>query len=350
MCSSDLGTVGKTTAKDLTAAVVGTAFKTHRSEGNLNSREGLPLALFSLQPADEVSILEMGMDSPGEIRELCGIAQPDIGVVLNIGLTHVSKLGSIEAIAAEKLSLARYLGPAGTAALNLDDALIRAVAANLSCKVIGFGACRSAALQRGDIQDRGLEGTRFDVNYAGEMAHARSPLPGAHVVPSALAAMAVGLALGMSLPSVVSALANVEPTGRITPRAGANGATILDDRYNASPASVAGALELLRGLPGRRIALLGKMAELGQFEVAEHEKAGRLAAECCDILFCFGPTTRTLADAASAAGVTDVRWFETKDEAAAALAALLAPGDVALVKGSRSEALETILPLLEGAG
>jgi UDP-N-acetylmuramoyl-tripeptide--D-alanyl-D-alanine ligase len=343
------GTVGKTTAKELTASAVATRFTTHRSEGNLNSREGLPLALLSLRTGDEVSVLEMGMDSPGEILELCAIARPEIGVVLNIGLTHVSKLGTIEAIAAEKLSLARYLAPDGTAILNIDDPRVAEGAAGLRCKVITFGHGESAMLRQGQVRDHGLAGTEFDIAFAGESRTVRSPLPGAHTVPAALAAIAVCLALGMPFASAVDAIGAATVEGRVRRLISATGAIIIDDRYNASPASVAGALEMLARLPGRRIALLGKMAELGDFEAAEHRRAGEVAARSCDTLVSFGETCRPMVEAARAAGMRDARWFATKDEAAAAISSELRAGDHVLVKGSRSEALETILPVLEGA-
>jgi UDP-N-acetylmuramoyl-tripeptide--D-alanyl-D-alanine ligase len=342
------GTVGKTTAKELTAATLASRFATHRSEGNLNSREGLPLALLTLRPEHEVSVLEMGMDSRGEIARLCAIAEPRVGIVLNIGLTHVEKLGSIEAIAEEKLTLPRSLPADGTAVLNLDDPRIAPVANELSCRVIGFGTAPEAQLRHGEIQDLGLEGTEFDVAFAGHHARVRSPLPGAHVVPAALAAIGAALALGMSLDEAALAVANAQTEGRMRRIASSTGATILDDRYNASPASVAGALRMLAHLPGRRIALLGKMAELGEHAEPEHRRAGRIAAESVDVLASFGELGRILVDEAQAAGLDRAYWFETKEEAATALRDLLREGDTVLVKGSRSEALETVIPMLGG--
>lgn len=343
------GTVGKTTAKELTASAVATRFTTHRSEGNLNSREGLPLALLSLRTGDEVSVLEMGMDSPGEIPELCAIAQPEIGVVLNIGLTHVSKLGTIEAIAEEKLSLARNLSPEGTAILNIDDPRVAEGAVGLNCKVITFGRGEAAMLRQMHARDHGLAGTEFEVTFADELRTVHSPLPGAHTIPAALAAIAVCIALGMPFGAAVDAIGKATVEGRIRRLVSSAGAVIIDDRYNASPASVVGALEMLARLSGRRVALLGKMAELGDFEVAEHRNAGEVAARSCDTLVSFGETCHPMVEAARAAGLRDARWFATKEEAAAAISSELRAGDHILVKGSRSEALETILPILEGA-
>lgn len=350
------GTVGKTTAKDVTAAVLATQFRTHKSEGNLNSREGLPLALMSLRRDDEVSVLEMGMDSPGEILELCAIAEPEVGVVLNVGLTHVSKLGSIQAIAREKLSLVRWLPETGTAVLNADDPWIAPVAGELHCRVITFAGAREAAphatLTYTDIRSEGLAGTRFFLTTGKKSARVDSPLPGEHTIPGVVAAVGVAMALGMRLFDAANAVRNSGLTGRVRTLPGRDGSTIVDDRYNSSPASLAGALAVLgdiRAYRGTRtIALLGKMAELGEFEAEEHRKAGRLAASSCDILVAVGEPCRALIEEAKAAGHADARWFEDKDEAAAAVSALLREGDTVLVKASRSQAFETILPRLAG--
>ena len=343
------GTVGKTTTKDFTAAVLAQRFTTHSSPGNLNSREGLPLALMSLRRDHDVSVLEMGMDSKGEIAELAAIAEPQIGVVLNVGLTHVSKLGSIEAIAEEKLSLVRALPRTGTAILNADDPRVAAAASDLECTVIAFGESEQATLRRGPITERGLEGTSFDVTFGETTERVNSPLPGAHTAPAVLTAIAASIALGMNLRGAASAVSQANATGRARVFKSRVGATIIDDRYNSSPASLTGALRMLSGLPGRRIALIGRMAELGEFEEAEHRAAGTVAAVSCDILACSGEVCRALADAARAAGHADVRWFETKDEAAANVAADLQANDYVLVKASRGEAFETILHFLEEA-
>lgn len=345
------GTVGKTTAKGLTATALSTRFRTHRSEGNFNSREGLPLALMSLRRDHEVSVLEMGMDSPGEMDYLCAIAEPHIGVVLNIGLTHISKLGSIEAIAREKLALVRNLPESGIAIINIDDPRIAEARDSLRCRVIPFGEeVPPGGLTYSSAVDLGLSGSEFRVHLLAEYAQAHSPLPGLHTIPAALCAIAVCYAMGMSLPQATAALASADlREGRMQVRQSDTGATILDDRYNSSPASLAGALLLLRGREGRRIALLGRMAELGEYEETEHEKIGVLAAECCDLLFAVGLPCKAMVEAAHAAGLAAAYWFEDKREAAVAVRERLTIGDTVLVKASRSQEFETIIPFLEGA-
>lgn len=342
------GTVGKTTTKELTAAALSARFRTHRSPGNLNSREGLPLALMSLRPDHEVSVLEMAMDSRGEIAELCAIAEPSAGAVLNIGATHLEKLGSLEAIACEKLSLARALPRDGTAILNVDDERIAAAAGELACAVIGFGASPGARLRRGEARDLGLEGSEFTASYEGAEARVRLRLPGAHLAAAALAAMGVGLALGASLAEAAEAVSEARVDGRLRVRRAASGALILDDAYNASPASVAGALTLLRGLGGRRVALLGEMAELGALAEREHRRIGRLAAGCCDALAATGSLGRALAEEARAGGLGEARWFARAEDAAAFVADMAGAGDHVLVKASRGQAFERLMPLLEG--
>ncbi|MGH2634244.1 MAG: UDP-N-acetylmuramoyl-tripeptide--D-alanyl-D-alanine ligase, partial [Tepidiformaceae bacterium] len=340
------GTVGKTTAKELVAATLAARFETHKSEGNFNSREGLPLALMSVRRQHAVSVLEMGMDSAGEIAYLCGIAEPEIGVVLNIGLTHVSKLGSIDAIAVEKLSLARWLPASGTAVLNADDERVAAGVSGLRCRVLTFGRGATAALRAESVESRGLFGTTFRARLGEFAALVESPLPGAHVVPAALAALGVCIALGLSLDEAAAAVTEARTLGHLRVVTVADGITVIDDRYNASPASMRGALEMLATLDGRRIAFLGRMAELGDYEESEHRKAGEVAARCCDVLVTVGAVCLALADAARAAGHADVRWFETKEAAAENVAHEMRPGDTVLVKASRGEAFETILPLL----
>ena len=342
------GTVGKTTAKELTAAALDTRFRTHHSPGNLNSREGLPLALMSLQRDHEVSVLEMAMDSEGEIAELCGIAKPSVGAVLNIGATHLEKLGSMEAIEREKLSLPRNLPGDGVAVLNVDDERIAPVVEELACEVIGFGASEAAGLRRGEVRDLGLDGSEFRVAYEGAEADVRLQLPGAHLAQGALAAIGIQLALGVGLAEAAQAVGGAEIDGRLHVRRSAAGARILDDTYNASPASVTGALTLLRGLGGRRIALLGEMAELGDLSEGEHRRIGGIATGCCDVLVATGTPCRPLIEEARAKGLGESYWFETKEEAAAFVTRLLGEGDHILVKASRGQAFEEIIPTLEG--
>ncbi len=340
------GTVGKTSAKEMTAAVLRQHFRTHRSKENFNSLDGLPLAIVSLSEADEVSVLEMAMDGPGEIAQLCEIGRPDVGVVLNVGLTHVSKLGSIDAIEREKLSLVRWLPEDATAIVNADDPRVAKVIGKLKARTISFGESLEATLRRGPITDHGLAGCEFTASYQGEERQVRTPLPGAHVVPAALVAIAAAIALGVPFADAVDSVASAEVEGRTRILRTEQGVTVIDDRYNSSPASLEGALRMLAGIEGRRIAVLGTMAELGEHEAAEHARIGRIAGESCDVLAAVGEPCKGLVDAARNAGLVDASWYSSKGEAADAIAKRLQAGDVVLLKASRSQAFEDILPAL----
>ena len=311
------GTVGKTTAKELIAAALASRFDTHKSEGNFNSRQGLPLAIMSLRRSHEVSVLEMGMDSAGEIAYLCGIAEPAVGVVLNIGLTHVSKLGSIEAITVEKLSLARALPQAGTAVLNADDERVAAGKSGLRCNVLTFGRSEAADIRADAIQSRGLHGTTFTARMGGRTAEVQSPLPGEHVVPAALAALGVCLAQGLSFEDAAAAVSATRTSGHMRVVELAGGITVIDDRYNA--------LGGPSGFLGAPISDEERLSLPSPVHVRIYEHGAIYS------IVTWPP---------------DVRWFETKEAAAEELAREVRAGDTVLVKASRGEAFETILPQL----
>jgi len=291
--------------------------------------------------------LELAMDRPGEIVALCEMVGPEVGVVLNVGLTHVSKLGSIEAIAAEKLSLPRQLPASGTAVLNADDPRVAPVAKELRCGVVTFGRQPGATIRAAEVHSRGLDGTDFTLEAEGRSYRAHSPLAGEHTLPAALAAIAIAVSVGMKAAEAIEALAAANYTGRMVRRAGRGGSVLLDDRYNSSPASLEGALRLLATTGGRRIALLGAMAELGDGEAAEHCRLGAIAAETCDIVAASGEAARVLVEAARKHGLARARWFESREEAASWIQAQLGAGDNVLIKASRSQAFERIVPLLE---
>ena len=343
------GTVGKTSTKELTAELLSAFFHTHRSKENFNSLEGLPLALMSLRSDHQVSVLEMAMDRKGEIRALCEIATPRVGVVLNIGATHAEKVGSIEEIAEEKLSLPRSLPTQGTAILNADDPRVAAGATGLAARVLTFGESPDADLRATEVEDRGFEGTAFTVTLGSRRVRTSSPLPGRHLLPAALAALATAVTLGVDLREAAETLPGLRVRGRLRVHRATGGWQILDDSYNSSPASLEGALRLVARLEGRRVALLGPMAELGQYSDAEHRRLGKVAAACADLLVVVGEAARPLAESAAEEGAR-VQWFADKEEAAAWLAPRLRAGDLLLLKGSRSAALEAVIPrLLEGA-
>lgn len=340
------GSVGKTTTKELAAALLASRYPVLKNEANYNTEIGLSLTLLELTHRHRRAVLEMAMRAPGEIRTLCEIARPEVGVVTNVGPSHLEQLGSLEAIAAAKAELLERLPPHGFAVLNADDPLVLAMADRTKARPLAFGTSPEAEVRATEIASRGLEGVSFRLGWRGESATVRTALPGHYLVSDALAAAAVALADGLSLGEVASALEEARVPLRIRVHRGRGGCTILDDTYNASPASMAAALDLLAEIPGRRIALLGDMKELGAAEREAHLDVGRRAAQAADVVHTVGELGRLIAEAAREAGRAETYDWPTKEAAGEALAAALRPDDVVLLKASRAMGLETLLETL----
>ncbi|MCJ7811608.1 MAG: UDP-N-acetylmuramoyl-tripeptide--D-alanyl-D-alanine ligase [Dehalococcoidia bacterium] len=342
------GSVGKTTCNELTAAVLSSGYQVLKSEANLNTEIGLPLTLLQLRPEHEQVVLEMGMYGLGDIRLLCQMARPQIGVVTNVGPVHLERLGTLEAIAQAKAELVESLPVDGWAVLNGDDPLVAAMAERTSARVALFGESPQCSVRGTVLSTSGLEGISFRLTCDDESVDVSAPLPGRHNLYNALAAATVGLANGLSLQEVAAALAAADVLLRLRVLSGPQGSTILDDTYNASPASMLAALDLLAELPGRHLALLGDMLELGTFEEEGHCLVGERAAQTTDILYTVGERGRIIGEAAQAAGHQDVRFLASKEAAAAAIRETLSEGDHLLVKASRAMALETVIEELTG--
>ena len=340
------GSVGKTTCKEIIAAVLGTRRRVLKSTANLNTEIGLPLTLLELTADHQCSVLEMAMYGPGEIDLLCHIARPQIGVVTNVGPVHLERLGSIAAIAAAKAELVAALPPDGVAVLNGDDPSVAAMASRTKAHVLLYGQSQHCHIRGDDLASHGLEGISFRLTYEGRDRRVEAPLPGRHHLYPALAAAAVGLAEGMTLAEVATALREARPELRLRVLTASGGATILDDSYNASPQSMLAALDLLAELPGRRIALLGEMRELGTAEEEGHRQVGQRAVACADLVMVVGERARPLYEAARAQGPAEVRFLASTQEAAPILREELQPGDYLLVKASRAVALESVVDAL----
>lgn len=344
------GTVGKTSTKEIAAQVLGRRYALLKNEGNLNGDIGLPLVLLNLRAEHEAAVLEMGMYAEGEIRLQCELARPRWGIITNVGYTHAARLGGIEAIARAKGELAAWLPPEATLALNADDPYVAQMAERARCRVVHYSAGGAADVRAVEVEEYGLDGIGFTIEARGARAHVRTPLIGRHNAGNCLAVTAIGLADGMSLDEIAEALARATNPLRLTVYPGPNGSTLIDDRYNASPASVAAALDVLARAPGRRrIAVLGQMAELGEAEERLHRAAGEQAARTADLIFTVGPLARWLAEAARAAGHGDVRHTDEKIGLAEAVIAEARPGDVILIKGARGLALESVVEMLRAA-
>jgi UDP-N-acetylmuramoyl-tripeptide--D-alanyl-D-alanine ligase len=340
------GTVGKTSTKEVAARVFGTRYRVLATEGGLNGEIGLPLVLLRREPQHAFAVLELGMYRRGEIALQCRLAPPRYGIVTNIGYTHMERLGSREAIVAAKRELVEHIPPDGVAALNGDDPLVLSMRGACAGRVIVYGTVEGCDVHARDLASHGRAGIAFTLGHAGRSARVRSPLVGLHHVSTCLAVAAVALADGFTLAEVAEALAHADNPLRLRFLAGPRGALLIDDTYNANPASMTAALRVLAEQPGRRLAVLGDMLELGAVEEEAHRALGREAAAVAEVLFTVGPRARWIAEAARAAGAADVRAFAGKDGLTEALAAELRAGDVVLLKGSRGLALETVVEAL----
>lgn len=338
------GSSGKTSTKDFTATVLRSGLRVTSTRGNLNNHIGLPLSILEASAADEVSVWEIGMNHRGEIAPLAGLARPDIAIITGIGSAHIENLGSREEIAREKGDLLERVPANGHAILPANDEFLSELRARTSARVIETGIARGdlrAVNVRGDE-----DGSRFMIEGEFGSAEAFLPVPGRHMVGNALFAVASGVLCGMPLGECASALEKVTLTeGRLTRRE-IRGAVILDDTYNANPESMIAALETLASSEGLRIAVLGRMGELGAHAASAYARVGEAAAAATGILICVGEEARAIGEAASRAGHPDVRLAAETASAASILSSLLEPGVRVLVKASRSARLEEVIRLL----
>jgi UDP-N-acetylmuramoyl-tripeptide--D-alanyl-D-alanine ligase len=342
--------VGKTTTKELAAAVLARRYVTLKSEASYNNEIGLPLTLVHLTDEHERVVLEMGMYDVGEIADLVHIAQPHVGIVTIIGPVHLERAGTLERIVEAKTELVEGLppGPEGVAILNSDDERVRGMAQATQARVFYYGLSPDADLWADHIEGFGLDGIRFRLHYGDETLYVKIPLLGRHSVHTALRATAVGLVEGLSWQEILEGLREPSAQLRLVAVPGPAGATILDDTYNASPASTIAALNLLDELDGRKIAILGDMLELGNYEREGHQKVGMRALEVADVLITVGQRGAII-------GRTALRWgmpadrvhiFEENAAAIALLQELVTGNDVILVKGSRAMQMEEIVSVL----
>lgn len=343
------GSIGKSTTKELTGDVLSQHYRTLKSRGNLNNEIGLPLSILRLSSGHQRAVLEMGFYLPGEIRQLCELALPAIGVVTNIGPVHAARAGSMEAIARGKAELVESLPQNGTAVLNFDDPLVLGMAEHTDARLFYYGLDPKADLWASHVESLGLDGIRFQLHYEKEVIHLRVPMVGTHSVYTVLRAVSVALLEGLTWQEIINGLQQGRSQLRMVAVNTKSGATLLDDSYNSSPESCVAALNLLSEMKGRRIAVLGDMLELGAFEEQGHIKVGKRAAEVCDILVAVGERTKILVKAALASGLPKERifWFSKVPKVTAFLETYLAAGDVALIKGSLGMAMSQIVTALE---
>ncbi|HEV8402126.1 MAG TPA: UDP-N-acetylmuramoyl-tripeptide--D-alanyl-D-alanine ligase [Candidatus Limnocylindrales bacterium] len=339
------GSIAKTSTKEAIAAVLGARFRTLRNEGNQNNEVGLPLTLLRLGPEHEAAVLEMGMYVGGEIAELARIGRPRIGVVTAVQPVHLARIGSIEAIEAAKGELLEALPPDGAAILNADDPIVRRMGARSAARSTTYGFADDADVGAEAVTSGGLDGMRFVLRAEGTRRPLTIPTLGRLSVHNALAGATVGRIAGLSFDEIEAGLAGgwAAPHRVQLVRLGA--VTVVDDSYNASPRSVVAALELLAGLPGRRVAVLGEMLELGDASDDGHRLVGEAAARTVESLVVVGSGAGGIADGAVAAGLDAGRVIRVTDVEGArdALVPRLRDGDVVLVKASRGIGLDRLV-------
>jgi UDP-N-acetylmuramoyl-tripeptide--D-alanyl-D-alanine ligase len=340
------GSSGKTTVKELIAAILSVSRSVCVTQGNLNNDIGVPLTLMRLAPEHDAGVIELGANHAGEIDYLASLAQPTVGVITNAAAAHLEGFGSLRGVCVAKGELLDHLPRAGTAVLNADDQFRADWVARSRCEfTVTFGFAEGADCRVVGEPHYLATGSEFRMRLPdGEEADVWLPLLGRQNVANALAAAAAAQAVGTSLDDIVSGLARAAPVrGRLRAVAGRNGATIIDDSYNANPGSVHAALDHLAALTGRRILVFGNMAELGPSAPELHKEIGEYARGRCDLLFAIGD----LASEAAAAFGADGRRVADIDAARAALDPLLASDVTVLVKGSRVMGLDRLVKTLE---
>ena len=333
------GSVGKSTTKEMVVSVLETAYRVSKTPANHNNDIGMPMAILAMPEDTEVAVLEMGMNHFREMAYLSQIAEPDVSVIVNIGTMHIEFLGSREGIRQAKLEILEGMKKDGKLLLNGSDDMLNPLPVDVAQEVTYFGTADNCAVKAVEIcQEPGL--LRYTVQTGAAAFPVEMALEGMHFVADSLAAVAVGLELGIAPEKIQRGLGGFRNMAGRQESYEKNGFTIIKDCYNAGPESMAASLAVLGAKPGRRIAVLGDMLELGDCAPAEHRKVGAIAAKNADVILAYGPNACFVAEGAGAA---NVRSFDSRETMAAALKEIALPGDVILFKGSRGMRLELVL-------
>ncbi len=345
------GSNGKTSTKDMVATVLAYRYNVVKTQANFNNEIGLPRTLLGIQPDTDIAVVEMGMRGLGQIKAMCAIARPDVAVISNVGSTHVGELGSLDNIAKAKSEILEDLPSDGFAVLNGDLPRVRAMEKKLHTGVSWFGFTEADDVRAENVEIT-ADGSRFICKTADGSAEFFIPQIGEHNVMNALSAIAVGRHFGVQLNNIKTALQGTVLTGSRQELLHFGSYTVINDAYNASPASMEAAFATLARLkqsaqpPCRTIAVVADMLELGDTAVEAHQNVGRMAAKAkTDILLGYGEETKATVDAAVAEGVAAFH-FADRQGAADKLAEILQPGDIVLLKGSHSMQVSGIIDLV----
>ena len=339
------GSVGKSTTKEMIAAVLSKTYRVSKTPANHNNDIGMPMAVLAMSEDTQVAVLEMGMNHFREIAYLASIAQPDVAVITNIGTMHIEHLGSQEGILQAKLEILEGMKDSGKVILNGDDALLWNLHRRQDFDIAFCGVQNPDCRYHGSdiVQNPGL--LQFNVKYGTLTFPVELSLEGMHYVSDALLAIGVGVEMGMNPSKIQEALSQFQNMAGRQEIFEAKKCTIIKDCYNAGPESMAAALAVLSNRTGRRVAVLGDMLELGVCTQAEHYRVGRITAEKADLLLAYGPNSSRIVSGAVTGGMPESRAkaFENRDEIVAAMKRMIKPGDTILVKGSRGMRMELIL-------
>lgn len=338
------GSVGKTTTKEFIALVLGAKYNTLKTQGNLNNEIGVPQMLFRLEDSHTAAVIEMGMNHFGEISRLTRAVAPTVGLITNIGVSHIENLGSRAGILQAKLEILEGMAPDAPLIVNMDNDMLRTVKLGDRPLLTFAIDDQSADFTATDIAEQGST-TTFTVHHSTFTQPVTIPTVGIHNVYNALAAMAVGYVTGVNPAAAASALANYVPAGMRQNLVQVGGVQVIEDCYNASPDSMRAALQTLGKLPvHRRYAVLGAMLELGDYAKEAHTQVGKMAAENgIDGVLAYGADAAYIVEAAKQAGLENARLFDTKEALAQSLAQQVQPGDGVLFKGSRGMHLEDVM-------
>ena len=338
------GSVGKTTTKEFIALVLGAKYNTLKTQGNLNNEIGVPQMLFRLEDSHTAAVIEMGMNHFGEISRLTRAVAPTVGLITNIGVSHIENLGSRAGILQAKLEILEGMAPDAPLIVNMDNDMLRTVKMGDRPLLTFAIDDQSADFTATDIAEQGST-TTFTVHHSTFTQPVTIPTVGIHNVYNALAAMAVGYVTGVNPAAAAAALANYVPAGMRQNLVQVGGVQVIEDCYNASPDSMRAALQTLGKLPvHRRYAVLGAMLELGDYAKEAHTQVGKMAAENgIDGVLAYGADAAYIVEAAKQAGLENARLFDTKEALAQSLAQQVQPGDGVLFKGSRGMNLEDVM-------
>lgn len=341
------GSVGKTSTKEFVASVLSEKYKVHKTAGNYNNEVGLPLTIFGIQEDDQIAVLEMGINTFGEMHRLSEVAKPDICVMTNIGQCHLENLIDRDGILRAKSEIFDFMNPKGTVVVNGDDDKLATIHEVYGKAPVTFGMNKQNAIWADHIENRGLLGSCADIHMGDEVVHAIIPLPGEHMIYNAMAAAAVALQFGMSKEEIAAGIGHVEAVAGRSHLVEAGDKVIIDDCYNANPVSMKAAIDLLATAPGRKVAILGDMFELGENEKAMHGEVGEYAAEKgIDLILCVGELSEAMYQEAVGSG-GNAKYYETREALEAVLNEILQQGDTVLVKASHSMAFENLVKCIQ---